>query len=872
MKHIIKIAKNYYTQSFLRIVFLSLNIGNTFNISLLHRRFLYNNVLKYKWLYVLLVIFLASCSPTKYLKENEYLLKKYEINIDKKDDKIVSDFSLDSYVRQKPNKQILGVPIYARIYNLVNPQKEAIREKKRRKKEEKMNRRRQIKGKEPRRKLAISRWILSVGEKPVVYKKAQTEKSTKQITKLLKNKGFFGAQTSSSVETKGKTVSVSYNVKAGRPHTIRHYTDSIEDPAVAKLLKAYWETKSKIKTGKRVDVSYFEEERDAINREMLNNGYYRFAKGYIFFQIDTLIGNYQADVKILIKSPTEVDDIGIIQKLPHKKYYLGDLTIYPDHEPKSVLDDDKNKVINYDTVPYKKGISFCIAKKNKFTKAVLTRGLTLEKDSLYRAKNAKSSFAYYSSLSNFRLINFEFKEPNINNYFSDTAKNYLYPQIRLNPSKSQSFTIELEGNITSERFGAASNFLYQNTNIFGGAEILDVKFKVELNNQEEASAVKKSYFSDTEYGVNTSIKFPNLILPFTSRKFYIKYFPKTAFSLGYNYRNNSSYQRILFSSSVGYHWQSSSKLRHQLNILEFSSVKLKNLNLNYLAQLLRTGQFDEKYDHLILGSSYSVSYNSQKVNKLQNFHYVMFKFELAGNLINLINKTAKSDKIGYGDYLKDVLQLTSKTPEEYEQTKTESNKVGSFYKLFNLPYAQYFKTEIDFRYYYIINKKNEVVYRVNPGIIVPYGNSIFSPQEKRFFLGGASSMRAWQARQLGPGSYKDTTGIYQYGDIKLEMNLEYRFNIFWMFDGAIFLDAGNIWSISRKLVDDRKVFHFSQFYKQVALGTGLGVRMDLDFFVIRFDFGIKLHDPSLPEDKKWLGLDAFKRKNITFNFGIGYPF
>ncbi len=867
-----KIAYKDYACNFMRIVLYLRMRLNALAISVLSFKFIPRKISIAKLLYLFLPLLISSCSPTKYLKKGEYLLKTYEIELDEKDDKAIADFSLESYVRQKPNKQIFSFPIYASIYNVVNPKKEAIREKKRKKKEDKMNRRRQIKGKEPRRKFALSRWLLSIGEKPVVYNNMQTKKSSEQITKFLKNKGYFGATTNSEEKFKSKTVGVKYKVKAGKPHTIRKYIDTIEDPAVAKLLKPYFKNKSKIKTGERVDVAYFEEERDAINTEMLNNGYYRFAKGYIFFQIDTLIGNYQADVKILIKSPTEIDDIGIIQKLPHKKYYLNNLTIYPDHEPKSILESDNKNLITYETVDYKKGISFHVAKKNKFTKAVLTRGLTLEKDSLYRAKNAQNSFAYYSSLSNFRLINFEFKEPKISTNFSDTAKYYLYPHIKLSPSIAQSFTVELEGNITSGRFGAASNFLYRNTNIFGGAEILDVKFKLELNNQEEASAVEKSYFSDTEYGVNTSIKFPNLILPFTTRKFYLKYLPKTSFSLGYNYRNNSSYQRILFSSAMGYTWKSSKNLSHQLNILEFSSVKLKNLNLNYLAQLLNTGQFDEKYDHLILGSSYSVSFNSQKVNKLQNFHYVMFKFEIAGNLINLINNSLKSEKIGYGDYLKHVLKITTETPEEYEQAKNELNNEGSFYKLFKLPYAQYLKTEIDFRYYYILNKNNEVVYRVNPGVIVPYGNSIFSPQEKRFFLGGASSMRAWQARQLGPGSYRDSSGIYQYGDIKLEMNLEYRFNIFWMFDGAIFLDAGNIWSLSRDKISEQKKFNVSKFYKQVAFGTGLGIRMDLDFFVIRFDFGVKLHDPSLPDDKRWLGLDAFKFREMTFNFGIGYPF
>lgn len=828
------------------------------------------SVYKYLIIFVAFVSLLfSSCSASKYLKDDEYLLKSYEI---KTDDKKVTDFSLDSYVKQKPNKRILRIPIYANIYNMVNPEKEAKREKKREKKEEKMNRRRLAKGKEPRRKFAFTRWIRSIGEEPVVYNQLLSKKSAVQISKLLKNKGYFHAKTTSSVKYRGKTAHVTYTIKAGKPFLIRNYTDTIEDPAVSKLLKPYWKTESTVKTGERVDVSYFEKERDAINEKMLNNGYYRFAKSYIFFQIDTFVGNNQADVKISIKSPTAVDDIGIVTKLTHKKYYLNNITIYPDHEAKSIMQKDDNNVITYDTVPYKKGITFYVAKKNKFTKAVLTRGLTLEKDSIYRANNAKSSFTYYGSLSNFRLINFEFKEPKIQTNLNDSIKHYLYPHIRLSPSISQSFTVELEGNITSGRYGAASNFMYRNTNIFGGAEILDVKFKVELNNQEEGSAIKSSYFSDTEYGVNTSIRFPNLVMPFSSRRFYLKYFPKTAFSLGYNFRNNSKYRRSMYSASYGYDWRSSDKITHLLNVIEYSSVKLTNLNLSYLEQLNKTGQFNEKYDHLILGTSYTLSYNSQQVNKLKDFHYIMFKIEFAGNLINLINRTAKSTKLGYGDYLKEIVNITNENPEEGKETIKELNQEGGFYTLFKLPYAQYFKSEIDFRYYQIFNKKNELVYRINPGIILPYGNSTYSPQEKRFFLGGASSMRAWQARQLGPGSYHDTTGIYQYGDLKLEMNIEYRFNLFWMFDGAVFFDAGNIWSLSKNNFYEEKKLNVEKFYKEIALGTGIGLRMDLDFFVVRFDFGFKLYNPALPESKRWLGLNALKWREMTFNFGIGYPF
>jgi len=834
-----------------------------------------NKYFTFRLIYGLLFFLLLSlfaCSPTKYLKDGEYLLKGYSVETDDKD---VMKYYPEDYVRQKPNKKIFRIPIYANIYNTIDPIKEAKREEKRKIKEDKRNRKRLAKGKEPKEKLAFTRWVLKIGEEPVIYSPVQTRKTSQQITTLLKNKGYFNAKTADSAKFKGKTASVKYKIKAGKPYTIRNYNDSIEDSEVSRLLRSYFENESKVKKDELVDVSYFDEERSKINEIMLENGYYRFAKEYIFFQVDTFVGNNQADIKILIKSPVETDDYGQNKTVSHKKYYIKDMSIYPDYEPKAIIQKKKQEIINYDTIPGEKGFTFLVAKKNKYTKAVLTRGVTIASDSIYRASKAKGSFTYYNSLSNFRLINFDFREAEKDNAYGDTGRNYLYPHIKLTPQTQHSYTIELEGNTTSGKYGLGANLLYRNLNVFGGAEILDLKFNGELNNQEQGTAIDSSrIFSDKEFGLNATIRFPNLVMPFSSRSFYLKYFPKTAFSLGFNFRFNSNYRRSIFSSSYGYDWRSGGKFTHLLNVLEFSSVKLTQIDPDYLSQLRESGQFDEKYDHLILGSSYTMTYNSQKVTKSRNFHYLMLKLEPAGNILNLIHHTANAPKLGFGEYSKELVitENPQATPGRIDTIVQELNiNEQGFNTLFNLPYAQYIKTEIDFRYYQILDSRNEIVYRINPGVIVPYGNSYYSPQEKRYFLGGASSMRAWQARQIGPGSFKDTVGIYQYGDVKLEMNIEYRFKLFWMIEGALFADAGNIWSLAKNEVPEKEL-DFSRFYKEIAIGSGVGLRMDFTFFVFRFDFGFKIYDPSISNGSRWLGMSAINFKDMTFNFGIGYPF
>ncbi|MFN8257031.1 MAG: hypothetical protein U0W24_15150, partial [Bacteroidales bacterium] len=587
--------------------------------------------------FLLIAVFaIQACSPTKYLKEDEYFFEGYKIEADEKK---VLDYSPDDYVKQKPNKKVLFIYPYTSIYNMVDPVKYEAKEEKWKPKEDERNRKRLEKGKDTKEKFHFSRWLRKIGEAPVIYNEPQTRKSSQQITTLLKNKGYFNAKTtdSTSINKNKKTAAVVYKIKAGKPYTIKNYNDSIEDPGIVPLLHNYFKTSS-LRKGQNVDVDLFNQEREKITSLMLENGYYRFSKEYIFFEIDTFVGNKEADILIKIKSPVITDESGLQHIQSHQKFIFKDIAIYPDHQPASVIENKDANLITYDTVPGKNNIKFLIAKKNKYTQAVLTRGLTITSDSVYRASKAKGSFTYYGSLANFRLINFDLYEPSTGILKNDSGYNYLNTNIKLTPLVPQSFTIELEGNTTSGRFGMASNFLYQHLNIFGGAEIFDLKFKAELNNQEPGVSSSNSYFSETEYGVNAGIKFPNLIMPFSSKSFYLKYFPKTAFSLGYNFRYNASYRRSIFSATYGYEWKIRNLVTQQLNPIEFSSVVLSNMDLDYLQDLLTTGQLIEKYDHMIVSGTYAYTYNNQNINKNSNFQYFKIKFDLAGNLLYLFHK------------------------------------------------------------------------------------------------------------------------------------------------------------------------------------------------------------------------------------------
>ncbi|RLD77949.1 MAG: hypothetical protein DRJ10_11105 [Bacteroidetes bacterium] len=824
------------------------------------------------------VLFLFSCSPTKYIPEGEHFLKEYSTEAENKD---VLSYSIDNYVKQKPNKKVLGVYIYARVYNLVDPVKQEKRESIWQPKEETMNRKRLAKGKEPKEKFHWTRWFMKIGEEPVIYSTLQTRNSSKQIQTLLNNKGYFEAKVVDSVKFSRKKASVSYHLNSGTPYTVKSFSDSIKDDNIRKIVHSYFKA-NPVKLDVNVVGDNFTKLRNSINSLLLNNGYFKFSKEYIFFEIDTLGKNHQADIVMSIKNPVSVDPGGNNIEMSHEQYKLNKFYIYPDFVPEDIINKDDIEPTPLDTILVQENVYFLINKKNKYRKSVLTRGLVIKHDSLYQEDKIQSTFKYYGSLANFRLINVDFDE---NTNFTDTGfNNALNTHIKLTPSTPQSFTIELEGNTTSGRYGMGTNLNYQHLNIFGGAEILNIQFKVELNNQDPGVGFeeRENYFSETEYGVNTSIQFPSLITPFNTDDISRKYFPKTRFSLGYNFRFNSDYKRTIFSTTYGYNWRSSELFTHEFNPLEFNLVKLTDMSPSYIEDLYDTKQFQEKYDHIILGGFYSFTFNTQNIKKNRDFIYFKTTAELAGNLLYLAHNLIKPEKLESGDYQRDVRQIivdsdTTLTQEEANQKVDNevaalNDSLPGFYTIFNLPYAQFFKLELDFRYYNILNSKNELVYRINPGVIIPYGNSYYAPQEKQFFLGGASSMRAWQARTLGPGSYSDVNQIYQYGDVKLEMNIEYRFDLFWMVEGALFADAGNIWSLSKYSSDPSKEFHFNTFYKEIALGTGIGFRLDLSFFILRFDFGLKLHNPALPEGERWLSVNTFEDRDWTFNFGIGYPF
>jgi outer membrane protein assembly factor BamA len=351
-----------------------------------------------------------------------------------------------------------------------------------------------------------------------------------------------------------------------------------------------------------------------------------------------------------------------------------------------------------------------------------------------------------------------------------------------------------------------------------------------------------------ELGIEGRLTFPTFLLPFKTERFIRKYNPKTSTSISYNYQHRPDYTRSVFQTTFGYNWTSGDFITHIINPLQLNFVKMIDASDEFLEDIEDTYLEYSYEDRLILGVNYSFIFSNQDMKKTKDFVFFRTNLETAGILLKGMARAINAERDSLGRYI-----------------------------MFGNAFAQYVKGDVEFRYFKIMNDQTNLVYRIFAGVAYPYGNSITIPYEKQYFTGGANGIRAWQVRNLGPGSFnifnESEAPRYpnQTADVKLEGNIEYRFDLFWLLEGALFVDGGNIWSLNKD--DDRPgaFFEWDRFYKEFALGTGFGLRMDFSFFVFRFDLGMKVRDPAQPEGSRWVFMNS-GYNSPQFNIAIGYPF
>jgi outer membrane protein assembly factor BamA len=396
---------------------------------------------------------------------------------------------------------------------------------------------------------------------------------------------------------------------------------------------------------------------------------------------------------------------------------------------------------------------------------------------------------------------------------------------------------------------------FQHRNVFRGSETLTMKVR---GAYEAIKGLEEGYMGDDykELGIETSLNFPEFKFPFLSSDFKRRIRATSEVGVDFNSQIRPEFTRTLASASWSYRWTDRKRSQHRFDLLDVNYVYVPRKSekfKSYLENLTdKNSILIKSYeDQLIVRMGYSYTYNSAKDKTLtsnkRNSYSIRVNLEEAGNLLYLGSKAIHS-----------------------------APKADKGYEMANIPFAQYVKGDFDFARNWYIDKRNSFVFHIGMGIAYPYGNSQILPFEKRYFSGGPNSVRGWSVRSLGPGSYRGADGNMNYinhsGDIKLDINLEYRTHLFWKFNGAAFIDAGNIWNIRHYEGQEEGTFRFNRFYKQLAMAYGLGLRFDLDYLIIRFDGGMKAINPMRTGKDKYPFLRPKFSRDFAFHFAVGYPF
>ena len=758
-----------------------------------------------------LALSLASCSATKFVPDGSYLLDEVKIHTDNKEIK-PSDMRL--YVRQNPNsKWFSTIKTQLYVYNWS--------------------------GRDSTK--WFNRFLRKIGDAPVIYNESDAIRSQEEIAKAVQNLGYMGASVKRTTKTKKKKLKLFYEITSGKPYIVRTLKYDISDKKIAEYLRND-STQSMLRKGMLFDVNVLDAERQRITDYLLCNGYYKFNKDYITYTADTARNTHQVDLTLhLLPYKTYVGDT----PKEHFQYKINKINFITDYD---VLQSSALSSIEINDSLHYNGFPIYYKDKLYLRPKVLVDNLRFASGDLYDERNVQKTYTYFGRLSALKYTNIRFFETQN----GDSTQLNFY--VMLTKSKHKSISFELEGTNSAGDLGAAASVSFQHRNLFRGSETFMIKFR---GAYEAISGLQPGYKNHnyTEYGVETSINFPNFLFPFLTSDFKRRIKATTEFGLQYNYQLRPEFSRTIASASWSYKWMQKQKIQHRIDLLDISYLYLPWISSQFQEDYINKDKdnYILKYNYenrLIVRMGYNYSYNSAGgalVNNTitTNSYSIRAGFESAGNILYGISKMINMRK----------------------------NKDGE-YAILGIPYAQYLKGDFDFAKNIIIDHRNSLAFHAGIGIAVPYGNAKVVPFEKRYFSGGANSVRGWSVRNLGPGSFAgDGNFMNQSGDIKLDASIEYRTRLFWKFRGAAFIDAGNIWTIREYENQPGGVFEFDKFYKQIAVAYGLGLRLDLDFFVLRFDGGMKAINPKYKKAKERYPIihPRFSR-DFAFHFAVGYPF
>ncbi|MBC7643069.1 MAG: BamA/TamA family outer membrane protein [Flavobacterium sp.] len=667
-------------------------------------------------------------------------------------------------------------------------------------------------------------WLkFKVGEPPVLFSKVDLEYNKSVLQNYVENNGYFNASSKSDSTRTGKKVTAEYIVNPKKQYKIKSVTFPNDSSDIA-IAVAKTQRRSLLKIGEAYSLDNIKTERNRIDTRLKEKGFFYFNADYLKIQVDSTVGTKQVDLIVKIK-----------QETPEKSktaFKINKIFIYPNY---TLGQDSITKV-------GKKHQDFEIFDdENTFNPRIFDRALYFKNGDLYNRTNHNLSLNRLVNLGTFKFVKNQFK-------VSDSLKNNLDAYYYLTPFPRKSFRIELLGKTNSANYtGTELNINWSNRNTFRGAELLTITafggFEVQISGENNG-------FNVYRFGSEANLFWPRIIAPFkfTSSSGYV---PKTKATLGYEFQNRTQlYSLQTFKASFGYLWKENERKEHEINVTEITFASPQNVSDLYQSQILANPSLEKVIEkQLIFGPTYSFTYSNLMQKGKKHTFYNKLSADFSANITGLIaGSDIKKDKIT---------------------------------KIFDVPFSQFIKIENEFKHYLKLNEKSQIASRLIAGVGFAYGNSAEMPFIKQFFNGGTNSLRAFRARSIGPGSFKENaTNIFladQSGDVKLEFSTEYRANIYKFINGAIFVDAGNIWLLNDN-VDKPNSKFTKDFINEIAVGTGVGLRFDFSFLVLRTDFAFPLRKPYLPDGNRWVvdkiafGNGSWRSENLVFNLAIGYPF
>lgn len=696
--------------------------------------------------------------------------------------------------------------------------------------------------------------IRKVGESPHLLDSSLVELSADQIERFLKSKGYFNAKVKPLIIVKDKKAKIDFKAELGEPYHIGEVKFDIQDSVLEKIYFEDVKPSTMIIKEGQYDASKLIEEREKLFQSAKNRGYYNFLRQYVRVGVDTNGIKNKANLVFSVSNPTDTN---------HRIFNINNvkLIIRPYTNLRPINNYYRDSITKIDFEDY----------TGAFRLKPLARYVFLRPGKVYSLQNETLSYDRLYELNGFR---------NIKINYSVVDSNQLDVTYELVPRSRMSNEIEGEFAFSSGMSGFNLGNTFSHRNAFGGAEILELKLRygVLFDPRLPGSLSKKIFNNDFQVGVNLIV--PRLMTPFNIQSSALYGLPRTTFSSSLQvFNQDKTYSNQYFLNTLNYSWWQSASIQHSFTPLVME-YRRGQFDENFKQSLIDEGYIlyvqSNNREYFGLGSQYALTYNATKLQKLENFSFVRGSLDLSGNVLAAVSNL-------------------------FDFKKNADNQRT----LFNVPYLQYIKGEVDYRLYKSLGGHRQFIFRFNGGLAIPYGNNsellIF---EKSFFAGGMNDIRAWQARTLGPGNYNRSSiqseqlrlnlrNLDQLGEIKLETNFEYRFRMANNFlgtklNGATFIDMGNIWRLRENELNQNGTLNFERFFSQIAIGTGFGLRFDMDYFIIRLDAGLKVKDPQFEGREQWVIRHLFNSKEfkneyyqshrpdrysfIHYNIGIGLPF